>query len=409
MPLNTFDKTHTLTPPNFLSSESSAIYVSSLLRTFGLSLIGIFLPIFLFKLKLPFLFSSDGFINSIFTICIFFFLESVFTLLFVFIFARWFYRVVPFQRILLFSNLVLIVALVCLYNLESVPMLYFIVPIFLGLVITCYWVPYHLFFIEKNSDKNGHYGKKLGIASFLSRAGDALGPLLGGFILLYFGFKALFLLSSALILVSSLPIFFEVKDVRHHIDNPIKIISKYLLNKKYSLVSTSFLGVTMIFVVYALFWPIILLISLQDFSKIGILTFFSLLVSASLALLVGRFIDKKSGNKIHAIGVVFASIFHLIRVFVSIPLHIYTLDMFSRANSAFFELPFVSKTYEIAHGGDAADFVIYREISLHIFRIFVIFLVMVMFLFLPDWKYIFVFASIGSVLSFFISLQKKVN
>ena len=174
MPLNTFNRSHLTIPHDFFTSESSAIYVSSILRTFGLSLIGVFLPIYLFGLQLPYVFNDNNFTNSIFIICIFFFLESFFAVLTLFIFSRWVYKNIPFQKILLFSNLVLIGGLLGLYNLEKIPILYFITPVALGLVITCYWVPYHLFFIEKNGDKNGHYGKKLGISSFFIGAVTAL-------------------------------------------------------------------------------------------------------------------------------------------------------------------------------------------------------------------------------------------
>jgi len=262
VPLNTFNKPHLTIPHDFLSSESSAIYLSSMLRTFGLSLIGIFLPIYLFNLYLPYTFNPDSFINSVFIISIFFLLESLSTLLTLFIFSRWIYKNVPFQKILLFSNLVWALALVCLYNLEKLPILYFITPGFLGLVITCYWVPYHLFFIEKNGDKEGHYGKKLGMSAFLSRSVDALGPLFGGAILFTLGFKSLFLISSILIVISSLPILYDIKDVRHHIDSPKKIILRYLLNKKYIRVSLGLFGATAVFVVFNLFWPIVLLITL---------------------------------------------------------------------------------------------------------------------------------------------------
>ncbi|NCT55993.1 hypothetical protein GW755_04075 [bacterium] len=407
MPLNTFNKPHLTIPHDFLSSESSAIYLSSMLRTFGLSLIGIFLPIYLFNLYLPYTFNPDSFINSVFIISIFFLLESLSTLLTLFIFSRWIYKNVPFQKILLFSNLVLVIALVCLYNLEKLPILYFITPGFLGLVITCYWVPYHLFFIEKNGDKEGHYGKKLGMSAFLSRSVDALGPLFGGAILFTLGFKSLFLISSILIVISSLPILYDIKDVRHHIDSPKKIILRYLLNKKYIRVSLGLFGATAVFVVFNLFWPIVLLITLKDFSTIGILTFFSLFLSSAFGLIVGRIINPNNSKKIHAVGISLASLLHLLRIFVLLPLHVYSLDLFSRTNFVLYELPFVSKTYEIGRGNDAADFVIYREVAIHLFRIPVIILVMLSFLAFSNWRYIFVFAALGSAISFFISLQKK--
>ena len=75
-------------------------------------------------------------------------------------------------------------------------------------------------------------------------------------------------------------------------------------------------------------------------------------------------------------------------------------------NFAFFDLPLVAKTYEIGKGEDDADFLIYREMALHFFRLVVIALVMVLIAVLPNWRYIFVIAALGSALSFFISFQK---
>lgn len=377
-----------------------------MLRTFGLSLIGIFLPIYLFKSQLPFIFSSDTFVNSIYVICIFFLLESVFTLLFIFIFSEWVFKFVPFQKILLISNLVLIGALMGLYNLEAYPVLYFVTPMLLGFVITSYWIPYHLFFMEKNGDKEGHYGKKLGLSHFLGRAVNALGPLLGGFILTFFGFPTLFVFASLLILISSIPIMLEIKDTKHHIDSPWEIIKHYLINKKYKFTSIGFFGISTDFIVFSFFWPLVLLFTLEDFSKIGTLTFVTMLASATLALFTGKLIDKKDNRRIHLIGVVAAVFFHFFRIFTKLPIYIYTLDLLDKMNFAFFDLPLVAKTYEIGKGEDDADFVIYREIALHFFRLFIIVLIMVLIAVLPNWKYIFVVAAIGSALSFFISFQK---
>lgn len=377
-----------------------------MLRTFGLSLIGIFLPIYLFKIQLPFIFAQNDFVNSVYTICIFFFLESIFTLVFIFIFSEWVFKVVPFQKILLISNLVLIFALMLLYNLEAYPLFYFIVPILFGFVITSYWIPYHLFFIEKNGDKEGHYGKKLGIANFLGRAVNALGPLMGGFILTFFGFPVLFIFASVLILISSVPIMLEIKDTKHRIDSPWEIIKHYFLNKKYILTSVGFFGMSTDFIVFSLFWPLVLLFTLEDFSKIGSLTFVTTIISAILALFIGKLIDKRNNKKIHVFGVFAAVFFHFCRIFTKTPIYIYTLDLLDKMNFALFDLPLVAKTYEIGKGSDDADFVIYRETALHFFRLLIIVLIMILIAILPNWRYIFVVAAVGSALSFLISFQK---
>ncbi|PIR43759.1 hypothetical protein COV24_00780 [candidate division WWE3 bacterium CG10_big_fil_rev_8_21_14_0_10_32_10] len=409
MPLSTYSKTdhtHSHLWGKISITESSAVYLTHTIKTLGLAMVGIFLPLFIYNLNFPIAFFASEFTNRVFWILVYFGIQSVVLVLIISFFAKYSFSKISLKYLLLISNIVQILEVIIWYNAENNPYLMILAGILAGIVITFYWIPYHLFFIEKNSDKEGHFGKNLGIGNFLAGSVNALGPLFGGFIIATLGFNALFLMVSIIILISSFPILFGVSEGKHYMGSLTYIYKQYILNPAYKYVSVGFFGISMDGIIFAIFWPLFLFFALNNFEQIGTLSFATILASSFMVILIGKVVDTKRGKTIHALGVCINSTFHLVRILLSVPLHVYILDLFDRLNG-FYGLPFTAKTYEIAKKGNDLDFIVYREFIIHVARIFTIVLVMLFLAVSSNWKLVFILASFGSALSFLINYYKR--
>src|SRR3990172_1971196 len=138
----------------FKNRELNELYVSLAIRAFSLSLIGVFFPIYLYKIGYPLFSSKYGIKHSIlisipFLIGFFFLLYSIGT-----------------------------------YN---VPLI--LLALFDGISTAMFWVPYHIDFAKFSSKKNR--GKQIGVAAITASVISVLGPIAGAGILVFAGFKVL--------------------------------------------------------------------------------------------------------------------------------------------------------------------------------------------------------------------------
>ena len=182
---------------NFLHNrELNELYASISIRSFALSLIGVFIPIYLIHEGYSF--------------------QSVFLFFAIFSGAHAI-GVIPaakicskfgFKHSILFSVPFMILGLMGLYSLHLFAPLFYIIPIIFGIGNALFWMGYHLDFTIF-SNKN-HRGKDISFAKVLFILFNAVGPFTGGLIAVLFGFRVMFLFSSFLLFISSAPLFFSM-------------------------------------------------------------------------------------------------------------------------------------------------------------------------------------------------------
>lgn len=390
--------------------EDSALYITHTIRTIAVNLVGIFLPLYIFTISHAYLyFSDDKIINGIVWVLGYFLLRSVGVLLTIATIGSAIFSKILFQRSILLSCIALI-AEICLWFLAKQNIYLILVSgLIAGIQLTLYWVPYHIFFIRKIKTVAGHYGKQTSLRFFFVRLTSGVTPFIGGVIIATFGFSALFVISILLVLVSVLPIMSSVHEEKHtHTHDLKKILRKFYFNKKYKLMTLSYLGDGADAIIYAIFWPILLFTVLDDFVKVGFINALSLTASAVSVLWVGKLLDKKGSKLIHGIGVVFNSLLYIPRMLFSSVGLFYAIDVVDRINSSFYALPNMSLAYEKAkRSGDDGNFTVYRELVIHTSIIVVCSLVIVLVLFLGVWKWVFIIAMIGSLMTYLMDFDKN--
>jgi len=269
-------------------NELAEIYTSMSLRSFGFSLIGIFVPVYLYQ-------------KGISLQDIFLFIASILLLRIPVSFAagKIIGRIGPKHTIAI-STVIFIVFLLLLLSFETIgwPL------ILLSFVFT---VANGLFFIAYATDfskiqHKEHGGKELGWLYIFERAGSALGPLVGGIAASLVAPELTMVLAIIVLLVSLVPLFLTNEPVRLH-----QVIDyRGFSNKQHIRDYISFSAFQVQNVASNMIWPLLIAVMIfteGTYAKLGFLIALSMLISMFAARMYGRFIDNKKGDVLLKYGV----------------------------------------------------------------------------------------------------------
>lgn len=389
-------------------SEHAALYLTNTIRVLAVSLVGVFLPIYIFDVTQKFLFfHHNPTINGISWVLCYFLLRSAFVLIATVSLGNMIFSKIHFQLSMIISFFILIIEILMWHLASQNPMLILVAGVLAGFKAAMYWLPYHIFFVRKASKKQQRFGKKTGLRFFLTRAISGIGPAIGGLIILDYGFNVLFMTSILLLIVAALPIAFVIHEWEHKEHNVLQVIKDYALNKKYWRITSSYVGEGIDKCIYTAFWPIMLFFVLNNFAKIGFINSFSFILSSLVVLWIGRAIDKYGAFKIHGLGSITNSLLYVPRMFFSSPLLFYSLDVADRFVSGTYALPMMSRSYEKARKMGDSDYQIYRQLMLHTGTVAVLVFVLLAVQLATTWKWVFALAIIGTLMTFFIELDEN--
>lgn len=404
-----FSKSHLVPNYHFNKkiTEKSALYLTHSLRQAAVGVLGIFLPIYIFIISSKFLiFTSDLIINGICWVLLYFLIRSFSVVLSVYLFGNRMFSTFNLRRSIVMSFVVLIVELTILILSEGNIFLLIPAGLLAGLNVTLYFIPFHSFFVQKMNDGTGHYGKNTGLRYAFERITSGVAPFIGGLIISIFGFPVLFVFAIALLCIASIPILYSVNEGIHR-NHYIKDITKnYLTSKKYAKLTAAFIGNAFEAVVFIVFWPILIYILVKDFTNVGLMNSVAILFSIVSLYIIGMVIDKFGKNNVHKFGILSTSLGFIPKIFSNnVPLLIW-LDFVDRFNSAFYIVPDMTMVYEKARRSEnASDFVIYRELCIHLAIIFLAFCLIILLPLLGSWRWVFIIASIGAVLTYFLDID----
>lgn len=412
MSIEFFSKKHHHSFPSLFSrdkfkiTEHASLYLTNTLRVMAISLVGVFLPIYIFEISQNFLFfNANPVINGMSWVLAYFLLRSVFTIFTILTLGRFIFTKMHFQLSMVISMVLLIFEIILWLLSQGNLFLILIAGIVAGFKVTFYWLPYHIFFIRKSEEVGSDIGAKTGLRFFLARVFAGITPAIGGYIISQYGFGALFITSILILVCASLPIMFVIHEWKHRDHDVVKVIRDYTLNHKFVLTTFSYIGEGIEAVVYAIFWPIMLFLFLSDFLKIGFLNTFSFLVSSIVFLLIGKLIDKYGSRAIHLTGIFFNSLFYSFRILLINPIGFYVVDILDRINSGLYVLPQMSATYKKARDSDPSDYSIHREISLHVGIVLISSIIIGFINIFGVWRWVFVFAIFGAMMTYLIDID----
>lgn len=363
----------------FLESKLKNFYFSITVRMFAISLIAVFIPIYLLNLN-----------YSLKEVLLFFSLSYLISSLTVYFGIKLSVKKGTIYSLGLSIPLI-ITFYFLLYTLKTYNWPLYLLSLFLGLNSGFYWPAYHVYFSK--SQNNNHSGKELALMDFFSFSLRLLAPVTGGLIIYFAGFKVLFGIVMVVLFLSLMPLF-KSKEVI--LDHEISIIEAFKTPSKKDYFA--FLSEGIEPVLGTVIWPIFIFFAiLNSYISLGFVTSLSILFSMIFILLVGKLFDKNN-KLLLKISSFSNSFIWIIRFFVKTSFQIYLTDSFYGFSRRALLLSFNSLTYKKANKGDIYNYFIAREISITFFRSLFLFSL----IFISNLEYSFLIGSMGSLLYLFL-------
>jgi len=234
--------------------------------------------------------------------------------------------------------------------------LYFYI-LYLALCDITYWLPYHSYYaVAGDEDCRGkQVGTKIGFITLLRMSA----PLIGGLIIINFGFLSLYITAMIVMLLSVFPLFFaqDMKPGKKmHFKEALKAIDKR------GMIIQAGAGILFI---HTFVWTIILFYIAGNYITFGGLVTFELFITVALAILLGYLIDKGSGKGIMSIGLFITGIVIISRVFfvATVPT-IIAIDIILAFGTIFYTSSYEVGFYNLAkQSGNTLWFIFFGELG----------------------------------------------
>ncbi|MFC1710420.1 hypothetical protein ACFL0F_02045 [Patescibacteria group bacterium] len=371
----------------------TAIYINTTLRTLALSLVGIFVPVFIFMQTQETF--GEGIAIGLYGVAIYYLVWRLIVVLMV-IPASSLVSKIGFRWCLLLSSLSLAI-LLFLFSLVTNNFWVLGIAVFVHAIQTSlYWLSYRSLFVKDGI--MGHLGEEVGTNAILAKFAAIGGPALGGLIIAVWGFSYLFWIALVIVLISGLPYFF----MRYHERNSTATLSsviKWLKVKEHRNEEVSFIGRNIEGFISTTFWPIFVFLIVGAYEKQGLVASLGLVVGAITTLFAGRMFDRKRSLKAFRFGVIWVSIMYFVRIFVNTLGKLVMVQIANDIASPFYWITFDSLVYERAReeDGQVLTFMVSRMIMVSVALIAVMgFAILVA---KYDWRFsgMWIFASIATL------------
>ncbi len=357
--------------------ELDELYAGMALRSFALSMISVFVPIYLL---------TQGF--SLFTVLLFFAFTHVANAASVVPTMKLAERI-GFKHCMLLAAPLLIVFYTLLYSLDMgwpLPLL----AILFGASHALFWTSYHVDFTKYSDYK--HRGEEIGLVNIVTMVFNTVGPVIGGLILAWLGFSALFAIVSVILFLSIAPFFLsgEIQGVG-------KLDEKKIFSNREPGTAIALFGHGVKLGAALVVWPIFLYLFItNNFVELGALSSVAFVFALGSVLFTGKLTDvnRKLANKL---GSTATSLLWVARSIVQTPFHVFVVDAFYGAFVPLSNISLDAITYDKAKI-DIANFIAFREICI-IAGMVALFTALAL---VGDLKAAFVLAAIGTLAHLFL-------
>ncbi len=368
------------------NKELREIYISLAIKTLAISMIGIFIPIFLIKeLGYPIMDMIK------------FFLIFALTSFFMACFVGKLTATIGTKKLLAISITFHVVGYFFMYYyLDSIYKLFLIAAI-LGAADNMYGVGIVSNF-ARTSDRK-HRSEEVSMLYSSIILGGVIGPLVGGTLITIYGFNILFGIVVVLLFLSLLPLF-KIKEVHtpytynfKHILNELTISN---LKKSYGLLAIGFRQIADF-----ILWPVFLFSVLGLYLSLGIVFTLGMLLMGIMNIFIGEYIKKKgkkATTKTHHIGCILHACSWFLRVLAKAPTPISAFTIIGMVSTPIIDVPFNTLFFnKNMRRGKALEVAVHRNMSYSLGMVIILIFMLIFESFISS----FVFAGVSSLLHIF--------
>lgn len=255
-----------------------------------------------------------------------------------------------------------------------------IIIIIFGLLL--FWPAFHTDFARFSS--GGSRGGDVGKLNVVRLLPMIISPILGGWILVLFGYPILFAMVLVVLLASIIPLLYSKENHEKYTDS-YKGAWKRAWKRQNIATSIAFATNGLEIIIYALFWPLFLFSLAITFESMGAMASFALIISSLFMLYIGRVSDTTERPWLLNVGALWTSISWIIKYFVATTFDAFLAHTLYRLSRSAAAVPFQTFFYEKASSKkeEADEFIVNREIIVNVTRFVFLMLVALVFWVFP--------------------------
>ncbi len=277
--------------------DITELYVSASLRSFAVGLIGIFIPIFLYK-------QGWSLTNILFFYTIFF----SYSLLF----GRYLgeYAVKNGSKHLMALSFAFSFASLAFLSIDqSLLVVFCIVAPLYALAESAYWLSHHIILTE--AKESGHIGGAVAKYIILVGLTSALGPLIGGIVGEHYGLRAAFIICLVVLILAIKPLFMSREGIDQGEFNFARLTKDKMIIRDLALMG----GASVANAVVIVFWPLFIYQRTGgQLIKTGLIVAISLGLTTLACWLAGKLNDNNKGRRVRRSGAVLWALGSLLMV-----------------------------------------------------------------------------------------------
>ena len=338
-----------------------AFYTHSLVRLFATAIFQIFNGIYIYQVLMGF---GIDFQRSLSTTALIFGLIFLIQALTVAP-SLWLIEKKGLKFAVFWGNAAQIMCYVFLGFASFDPIFFLVSAIFDGIQLSLYWTAYHIYFANLTDD--GNQGKEMSLNASMGAIAAIGAPAFGGLIIAFFGFSAVFVVISILMVIAMIPL----RNLPKSNDKvPVDVLKTLMaLSPKKEIRSLlSYAGVGISQVTTTVFWPIFVLPIMAGVTGIGFLGSIIGLFGSMSALVVGFLVDKFGARKVLNFVSPIDSIAGLARMFVSGMSQVFGVSAVASAATESQFLTVDSLAYERGRHSNLVAIIVQREVGLSVGR-----------------------------------------
>ncbi len=337
--------------------ELTQVYFAMAIRSFALSLTGLFVPLYLYK--------EQGYTLQE-TLLLFAFYSVVFAISTPL--AAKFCARYGIKHCVLLSVPFYLGYIILLQLLPVVKTPLVVISTLLGISLGFYWMGMNLVF--QCATDHTHRGEQVGKQMGVSILATMIGPVIGGLIIEYYGFMMLFILATIFLVVGASILFLsEEKHIPYHFS------IRQLFNRRHWTDSLYFVSKGTRVMAEGLVWPLFIFGILGSYVSLGVVgTVFSV-VSAVLVWVVGRYSDHVDKRMIIWWSTGFESVTWFLRAFVSSVTSVFAISILAGITEGVKNAPMGALECDKARG-EIAHYYVVREIYICLGRLLLLLIVL---------------------------------
>lgn len=356
------------------------IYLHALLRMLGMSLVGIFIPIYIYKLT--------GTFASIFA---FYFLYH-FTVILTSALAGEAINRFGLDKVAISGAILKTIFLTLLILSGNNLGLLWLTAVIWGLSVSTTWLPYH-YTVVAEEDGDGKFGHEVSYLQIVDKLGSALAPFLGGLLIFFFNFSVLYGVGIILVAFSVVPLLLDSFDKRG-MDYRVKRVWQGLLQERFRPIGVGLIGYVLENRIFGILRPLFIFLTLTSVTKLGAIESVAILSTVIVVWWAGKWVDSK-GFGLMKIGIFANALVWLLLPFLSSAASFFIHSTAYLLIAVLIWTPFDSAIYELASRQRKLEFFVRREIVVHTIGSLFFALMFILFGIQPNWFVVFGLGSIS--------------